>query len=80
MIICVYGPTKDNDKLSFLNKLRTLRTITDYPWMILGDFNIIRNLQETTGGHWNIGHILEFNHLINDLNLIDVPLQGHSFT
>jgi hypothetical protein len=80
MIICVYGPTKDSDKLSFLNKLRTLRTTTDYQWMILGDFNIIRNLQETTGGHRNIGHILEFNHLINDLNLIDVPLQGRSFT
>jgi hypothetical protein len=48
MITCVYGPTENSDKLRFLNEIRVLRTITYHPWMILRDFNINSNFQETT--------------------------------
>lgn len=37
----VYGPQRDEDKLSFLAELREVRSSCPGPWMIAGDFNMI---------------------------------------
>jgi hypothetical protein len=37
----VYGPQDDQEKVMFLQELRSIRTICNGPWLVVGDFNII---------------------------------------
>lgn len=52
----------------------------DLPWIIVGDFNLIRSLEDTTARSANVGNILDFNYFIHESCLTEVPLQGRSFT
>lgn len=75
-----YAPQADREKIQFLQELRQLRLLNDLPWIVVGDFNMLRALDETTGGQRNAGIMLQFNNFIADECLIDVPLQGRKFT
>jgi exonuclease III len=47
----VYGPASSRDKQAFLSNLEYLSTLTkDNRWIVGGDFNLIRNLDEKKGG------------------------------
>lgn len=80
MLTCLYGPNDDVLRLEFLKELRQVRELNQLPWMVVSDFNLVRDLNETTGGSRNLGSILEFNHLMEELELWEVPLQGQEFT
>ncbi|GJT12599.1 RNA-directed DNA polymerase, eukaryota [Tanacetum coccineum] len=78
-ILCVWDPNsfvKDN------------ATISDYfvavrgTWLILllGDINEVRSKQEKVGTIFNETAANAFNHFISTAGLIDLPLEGSSFT
>lgn len=67
MVTGLYGPQEDRAKLQFLEELRGIKNINNLPWLLLGDFNLLRSTQDTTGDNWNLGTILEFNRFINDM-------------
>lgn len=50
------------------------------PWVIGGDFNAIRFINERNGGYSDPRDREHFNNLINELGLVDLPLAGKSFT
>lgn len=75
-----YGPQVDSDKIIFLQELTNICQRNNYPWIIAGDFNIIRDLAGTTGNSMNLGIMQAFSNLIDNLGLIDVPLHGKIFT
>jgi endonuclease/exonuclease/phosphatase family metal-dependent hydrolase len=50
------------------------------PWILLGDFNIIRDVNDTTSANPNLHSIIDFNLLITDLQLQDLPLNGRIYT
>ena len=78
----VYGPPREEHKLSFLDSLSVINEIADdKPWILGGDFNLIRNLEEKKGGIWNLNPAsAQFNELIDDLNSIDVRTSNGIFT
>src|ERR1039457_7122972 len=76
----VYGPQDDPSKREFLAELRAIRTRNDLPWIILGDFNLLRSAEDTTANVQNLGTMLDFNNFIDESGIIDVPLQGRKFT
>jgi Endonuclease/Exonuclease/phosphatase family len=76
----VYGPIDDSRRSDFFNELRLIRMISDLPWIILGDFNVLRSQDETTGGPRPLGPMTNFNDLIDELNLVEIPLQGRKYT
>jgi hypothetical protein len=80
MITNVYGPTSNNLKNDFLTELRMVDCLHDVPWILLGDFNIIRTISETTSQNPNTHTMLDFNNMIHDLELSEVRLNGRSFT
>ena len=49
MITAVYGPQEDSAKIEFLRELLPIRNYNEYLWIIIGDFNIIREISDTTG-------------------------------
>lgn len=79
-ITSVYGPIGDLEKISFLNEIKTASQSIMVPWIILGDFNMIRNMEESTGGNRNLGVMMEFNNTLSELNLMEVPLSGRTYT
>jgi len=51
MITNVYRPQKQEDKFKLLTSLEELRArYLNIPWIIVGEFNMIRSLTEKKGG------------------------------
>jgi hypothetical protein len=50
------------------------------PWVLGGDFNLIRGPENRNkpGGH--LGEMNLFNEAISDLDLIDIPFSGRNYT
>lgn len=49
-------------------------------WLILGDFNLIRSPQDSNKPGGSASEMLMFNDAITSLGLIELPLQGRSYT
>jgi hypothetical protein len=50
-------------------------------WIIGGDFNLIRSLDEKKGGIRSLSNIsASFNNIIEDLRLVDIQTPNGSFT
>ncbi|CAI9115322.1 OLC1v1016196C1 [Oldenlandia corymbosa var. corymbosa] len=51
------------------------------PWMVAGEFNVIRSLEEYSGvSVQDHGAMWEFNECIYDCDLIEIPATGEDFT
>jgi hypothetical protein len=57
-----------------------LACLHDIPWIILGDFNIIRDPGDSNSTNPNLHYMLPFNDLINDLDLHEIQLFGRQFS
>jgi hypothetical protein len=78
----VYGSASSRDKKSFLSNLKYFSTLTkDIRWIVGGDFNLIRNLDEKKGGIWHLEHeSSDFQNLIDNTDLIDLESPNGTFT
>eukprot|EP00253_Pinus_taeda_P009203 PITA_09203 len=70
----VYGPPSPGEKENFLNSMKIiLRLYSEAAWIIGGDFNLIKSLEEKKGGIRKRDHFMDkFNELIEDLRLVDI--------
>ena len=51
------------------------------PWILGGDFNLVKNIDEKKGGIWKLNPISEyFNEFIANLELVDVRTTNGTFT
>lgn len=80
LITNVYAPATPNLKPDFLNELRAIASTVDKPWIICGDFNMIRYAHEKNNPNFHLAEADAFNDCINDLNLIELPLLDRLFT
>ena len=94
--ICIEGCIKDhnfeccigvlygnNDRLSRLAMFEELKDKAENinkPILILGDFNVTIHAGERTGATSCSRSMRDFSKWINDLSLLDIPLQGVRFT
>jgi exonuclease III len=83
-LINVYGPASPRDKQDFLRSLSQASSHTHYKnWIVGGDFNIIRSLEEKRGGSRRLDRESDdFNNLIDNLHLIDLDTSNglHTWT
>jgi endonuclease/exonuclease/phosphatase family metal-dependent hydrolase len=49
-------------------------------WILLGDFNFYRSLDDRNRGGGNFQDTLIFNDVIDYLGLVELPLKGRAFT
>ena len=82
MITNVYGPQKLEDKLKLLTSPEELRErYRDMPWILEGDFNMIKSLTEKKGGTRTLGRdSISFLNLINKMRLVDAETINGTFT
>lgn len=79
-LVVVYGPCRQPLRDSFVNWLYSLEIGDDDLWLILGDFNFYRSIENRNRPGGNYNDILVFNSIISHLGLIELPIKGRSFT
>ena len=79
MYICIWAIEK-NAWMDFLKHLEDIGLKTDMPWLILGDFNCIANLNERIGSTPRLTETLSIRHHMENYGLYDVKSNGRFFT
>eukprot|EP00253_Pinus_taeda_P029130 PITA_29130 len=78
----VYGPPSPGRKEQFINSFKSIRRL--YPeaaWIIGGDFNLFRSLEEKKGGLRRRDHFMDsFNEMIEELRLVDIQTINGIYT
>jgi hypothetical protein len=76
----VYGPYQGREWQDFVDWLNNLQIEEEDNWMIMGDFNFYKSLENRNkqGGH--VQDIMSFNSIISNLGLHEIPLMGRQFT
>lgn len=80
MVTNVYGPSKDVLKPSFIEELRRIAVGVDLPWILAGDFNLVRWLTDRSSSIRGFTLIELFNSFISDAGIVDVPLRNRAYT
>ena len=76
----VYGPNDNNLGSDLWDELVGIQQYWNVPWCCFGDFNVVRFPSEQRGGSRLTPAMEKFSEFIEDLNLIDLPLEGGRFT
>ena len=61
-------------------ELGAIRGIWDDPWCLGGDFNVILSQRERSSQGRLIGAMRRFTQIVDELELLDLPLQGGALT
>nr|GEW11950.1 RNA-directed DNA polymerase, eukaryota [Tanacetum cinerariifolium] len=80
LIISVYAPQDPVEKRMLWEYLLHLIQGWDGEYVLMGDFNEVRSEHERFGTVFNTKGAKAFNTFIAQANLIDLPLEGYSFT
>ncbi|KAG9440626.1 hypothetical protein H6P81_020791 [Aristolochia fimbriata] len=79
--LSVYGPTTYSQRQDFRYELSAIIQLWSLPWIVGGDFNVIRYCSEKSGGRNCLTpSMLQFNELVDELSLIEPALTGAQFT
>lgn len=76
----VYAPTQAQDKALFLPELIDLDPADDTPWIIMGDFNLIRHPHDKNNENFSSSEAAMFNNAIHSLALLEIPLVDRAYT
>ncbi|RVX10222.1 LINE-1 reverse transcriptase-like [Vitis vinifera] len=76
----VYGPFSRVDREAFWEELGAIRGIWSDPWCIGGDFNVVLSQRERSSQGRISGAMRRFAQVVDDLELLDLPLQGGVFS
>ncbi|GJV04803.1 RNA-directed DNA polymerase, eukaryota [Tanacetum coccineum] len=80
LIISVYAPHDLNEKRMLWEFLGHLIDTWDSECVLLGDFNEVRSINERYGTVFNPHGANAFNNFISMTGLVDLPLEGYSYT
>lgn len=76
----VYGPQAEDEKLAFLDEIKSIRQTHQEPWAITGDFNMIYQAQDKNNSNLDYRWMRRFRRCLDDLSLKELDLQGRRFT
>ncbi|RVW30279.1 hypothetical protein CK203_098824 [Vitis vinifera] len=76
----VYGPFTKEDRECLWDEFGAIRGLWGEPWCVGGDFNVILSQGERSRQGRVTSAMRRFAQVMDDLELIDLPLQGGSFT
>jgi len=78
----VYGPHIPGERENFIKNMQVIqRLYSETAWIVGGDFNLIRSLEEKKGGIRKPDQYMEmFNDMICNLRLVDTPTINRVYT
>jgi hypothetical protein len=68
------------EKIAFMDEIKALRQRVSGEWLISGNFNLIYRMENKSNSRVNRRLIGKFKSLLDELELRELPLQGHKFT
>jgi len=80
ILTTVYGPCVDNIKRLFADWLKNIQMSDETDWMILGDFNFMRNPENRNKPGGNLQEMFMFNNAISSICLSEIELHDRKFT
>ncbi|GAA0142260.1 hypothetical protein LIER_03202 [Lithospermum erythrorhizon] len=81
MLSVVYGSNNRVVRRQLWDSLRQSRQmICDEPWLVGGDFNIVKSFSKSVGGVPDSGAMSEFNNCVRDVELVENPHSGSQFS
>jgi hypothetical protein len=80
IITNIYAPCTPHGKIEFINWFSNINMPSDKLWLIVGDFNLIRRPEDKNIAGGDLNLMLKFNEAISQLDLMEIPLHGLSFT
>lgn len=79
-LVSIYAPCQEEQKQEFIQWLNNMQIPDDEDWMVMGDFNLYRSLEDRNRAGGNMNDIMIFNDIINNLELQEIPLKGRNYT
>jgi hypothetical protein len=76
----IYGPCTGEDRNNFVQWLYDLHIDDSENWILMGDYNFYRSHNDRNRDGGNIDDMLLFSDIIRAQNLIDLPLNGATYT
>ncbi|XP_078165214.1 uncharacterized protein LOC144559920 [Carex rostrata] len=76
----VYGPSTNREKGDFFQELKEMKPQIEMPWMVAGDFNVTLDIQDRSNTRYPIAPMMRFRAVVQQLQLINMPLQGRRYT
>ncbi|GJZ48173.1 putative RNA-directed DNA polymerase [Tanacetum coccineum] len=76
----VYAPQSSSLKEQLWSSIERVIADMDATWIIFGDFNVVRSLNERIGSSFDVNEANTFNDFISRSGLCDLPLGGRRFT
>ncbi|KAK1283076.1 hypothetical protein QJS10_CPB21g01093 [Acorus calamus] len=76
----VYGPVADEAREALWQELSLIRGTWDFPWVLMGDFNVTRFVEDRNHEGRITGHMMRFSEWISEAGMIDIPLPNQRFT
>jgi hypothetical protein len=76
----IYGPCQGQERQEFVQWLNSLDIDDDMNWLLLGNFNFYRSLENRNRAGGNTQDIMLFNEVISNLGFQEIPLKGRSYT
>lgn len=76
----IYAPSDHRDSPDFLEGLVELASHVSGPWILAGDFNLLRDSHDKNTAPFNLALAASFNNTINQLQLLGLPLLDQLFT
>ncbi|GKB20293.1 RNA-directed DNA polymerase, eukaryota [Tanacetum coccineum] len=80
LMISIYAPQSSASKRILWNYISNLIGCWDGHYMVMGDFNEVRCVKDRFGSEFNAQSANEFNCFISNSGLIEIQLEGYSFT
>nr|GEY57340.1 RNA-directed DNA polymerase, eukaryota [Tanacetum cinerariifolium] len=80
LMISMYAPQSATGKRSLWSYITSLITRWNGDCMVMGDFNKVRCMEDRMGSVFNVQGANEFNNFISNSGLVEVQLEGYSFT
>ncbi|KAK3204961.1 hypothetical protein Dsin_019007 [Dipteronia sinensis] len=76
----VYADNIESSRKVLWHDIATILNSFPIPWVVGGDFNSVLDPSERIGVSSNLGSIRNFNSFVLRAKIIDIPLQGMTFT
>ncbi|GJS39916.1 RNA-directed DNA polymerase, eukaryota, partial [Tanacetum coccineum] len=80
LMVSIYAPQSITSKRSLWSYISSLISHWDGHCMIMGDFNEVRCMEDRLGSVYNAQGANEFNSFISNSGLVEIQLEGYSFT
>ena len=79
MLTNAYGPHEQAERKWFFSELTQLREMHQVPWVLTGDFNIVRFSEDRNGKGNNASASNLFNNFVNCNSLLELSLSNRHF-